>query len=54
MFLTLSSLCSVISVRDLSAEIGTNFAGGGLHVSAVISRPSKNFYNINSTHNKGW
>ena len=29
MFLTLSFPCNVLSVRDLSAEIGTIFARGG-------------------------
>ena len=29
MLLALPSLCCVLSVRDLSTEVGTNFAGGG-------------------------
>ena len=53
MFWVLSSSCKVLSVRDLSTELARILRGRGLHISAVISRPSKNFYNINSTHNKG-
>ena len=53
MFWVLSSSCKVLSVRDLSTDVGMGFAGKGLHCCAVNSRPYKSFNNINSTHNKG-